>query len=152
MALLYRPSSLEGHLLITITVRQPWAYAIMSLGKVIENRDWDTCFRASDAIHAAKGMTRYEVAEACLFISHIIHGAQNRIVEIPKYEELTRGAIIGTIEMVDGVTESDSLWFQGANGFVVKNRQHIVPVIPCQGALGLWDVPHEIALRLEEAI
>jgi hypothetical protein len=135
-----------------ITVRQPWAYAIMSLGKDIENRDWYTRFRGRVAIHAAKGVTRYEYEDACAFIGNIIHGAQNRVVEIPQYEELTRGAIIGTIEIVDCVKDADSLWFQGDYGFVLKNRKHIFPPIPCQGALGFWDVPQDIALRLEEAI
>jgi len=38
-----------------ISVRQPWAYAILHLGKRVENRDWRGCsYRGPVLIHAAK--------------------------------------------------------------------------------------------------
>src|SRR5690606_17578579 len=37
-----------------LSVRQPWAEAIIGHGKTIENRRWDTGWRGSLLIHAAK--------------------------------------------------------------------------------------------------
>jgi len=42
-----------------LSIRQPWAYAILHLGKDIENRPWRTNFRGPLLIHASlKGRTR----------------------------------------------------------------------------------------------
>jgi hypothetical protein len=38
--------------MLALSVRQPWAWAIARGHKVIENRDWDTRFRGTLAIHA----------------------------------------------------------------------------------------------------
>ena len=43
-----------------ISIRQPWAWAIVHAGKDIENRDWSTRYRGPVCIHAAKGMTKDE--------------------------------------------------------------------------------------------
>ncbi|WP_232676712.1 ASCH domain-containing protein [Nocardioides sp. R-C-SC26] len=39
-----------------LSVRQPWAGAILTLGKTIENRGWDTSHRSHLLIHASKGL------------------------------------------------------------------------------------------------
>ena len=39
--------------MLALSVRQPWAWAIARGHKVIENRDWDTRFRGTLAIHAS---------------------------------------------------------------------------------------------------
>ncbi len=118
-----------------LTVRQPWAWAIAH-GKDIENRDWSTCIRGVIAIHAAKGMTHYEYLSNQSFI-------EGNAAILPPLERIVRGAIIGTVEIVDCVTTSDSVWFEGPCGFVLKGFQPCEPV-PCKGALGFWTVPEEI--------
>ena len=45
---------------IALSIRQPWAWAILHAGKDIENRSWSTSFRGPVCIHAAKGMTAAE--------------------------------------------------------------------------------------------
>ncbi len=52
-----------GHMK-ALTVRQPWAWALMEGGKDIENRKWATTYRGPLAIHAAAGMTRQEYCRA----------------------------------------------------------------------------------------
>ena len=37
-----------------LTVRQPWAHAVLYLGKTIENRTWPTAHRGPLLIHAAR--------------------------------------------------------------------------------------------------
>jgi ASCH domain-containing protein len=91
-----------------ITIRQPWAWAIINAGKDIENRDWNTHFRGRVAIHAAKGMTKGQYERGYRFIK----GIKPRI-KIPTYEDLERGEIIGTVEIVSCVQDSSSPWFFG---------------------------------------
>jgi hypothetical protein len=71
--------------------------------------------------------------------------------ELPAYEDLPRGVIIGVAEIVDCVTESKSPWFMGDYGFVLKNQRPIKP-IPCAGALGFWNLPSEIDRKIKRAI
>ena len=130
-----------------ITLRQPWAWAIINAGKDIENRNWKTHFRGRVAIHAAAGMTRGEYDRACEYI----RGA-NRRIRIPTYEELERGAIIGTVEIVDCVRGSDSPWFMGEYGFVLARPERLQEPIPCKGALSFWNVPQNIEARIKKAI
>ena len=107
-----------------LTIKQPWAHLICFGGKDIENRKWRTKFRGRLFIHSAKvddveALEKYEE------------------LGVIKSDDLVRGAIIGSVEVVDCVSESDSPWFDGPNGFVLKNpRPEIVEF--CRGKLGLW--------------
>ena len=118
---------------LAISVRQPWAWLIIHGGKNIENRDWPTKVRGRVLIHAAKGMTPDEYAEAWAFARRL--GAT-----VPMSTMLHRGGIIGSVEIVDCVDHSASPWFFGRFGFVLRNP------IPCEfrpmrGALGFFKIP-----------
>lgn len=130
-----------------ITIRQPWAWAILNAGKDIENRDWSTRIRGPVAIHAAKGMTRYEYEDGCEFIKSI-----KRRIKIPMYEELERGAIVGIAEIIDCVPDYPSPWFFGEYGFVLSHPKKLLKPIPCKGALSFWDVPDNIEQLLKKVI
>jgi len=61
---------------LALSVRQPWAWAIIHAGKDIENRSWQAVNhglrqRGRIAIHAAKGMTNAEYSEAREFIDEL---------------------------------------------------------------------------------
>lgn len=119
---------------IALSVRQPWAWAIIHAGKDIENRDWRPSnpglrFRGRVAIHASKGMTRAEFSEARDFMRSL--GVRFTT------HEIVRGAIIGSVEIVDVFRESDSPWFFGPCGLVLHDPVPCEP-IPCNGALGLF--------------
>lgn len=43
-----------------LSIRQPWAWAIVNAGKRVENRTWETRYRGPILIHAAKGVTKRE--------------------------------------------------------------------------------------------
>jgi hypothetical protein len=116
---------------LALSIRQPWAWAVIAAGKDIENRDWPTRFRGPVAIHASAGMTRAEWSEAAYFISRLT-GAST-----PAAPSLHRGGIIGVAEVVGCVEASDSPWFFGRYGFVLRNSR-AVPFIPVKGALGFF--------------
>ena len=52
--------------------------------------------------------------------------------------DLWRGAVIGTVEVVDVVTEHGSPWFFGPRGLVLRNPHSFAPA-PVSGALGYFD-------------
>src|SRR5437016_2208481 len=115
--------------LFALSVRQPWAWALIFVGKDIENRKWNTKFRGTVAIHAAFGMTAEEYQDAEAFM--IMRG-----IRLPPAEDLVRGAIIGFVDIVDVVQSHPSPWFEGKYGFVVTNPHPLLKPIACKGALG----------------
>ena len=127
-----------------ISIRQPWAWYILHAGKDIENRCWRTRFRGRVLIHAAKGMTRaeYALADDPLFVA-----ARDPVIHPPAFAELQRGGIVGSVEIVDCVDQSDSAWFNGPFGFVLRDAR-VLPFIPCRGSLGFFDIPQGVVAQL----
>jgi hypothetical protein len=125
-----------GGVVKCLSIKQPWADAIVHCGKDIENRSWPTSYRGPVLIHASKSddllwregrfLSRYG---ACL------------------PEQRRRGGIIGIAEIVDCVTESESPWFDGPFGFVLANTRPL-PFTPLRGRLGLFNVPDDIVRQL----
>lgn len=122
---------------IALSVRQPWAWAIICAGKDIENRSWQAVnhglrHRGRIAIHASKGMTREEYEDANDAICKITGRAH-----IPPARDLLRGGVIGSVEVIDVVSESDSPWFFGPRGLVLRDPA-ACDLVPCVGALGYF--------------
>lgn len=121
-----------------LSIRQPWAWAVLNAGKDIENRVWQDRFRGPVAIHTGKAMTAAEVAEFSEFLGGLrLDGKVPRSLSGPHYSSLPRGGIVGVAEIVDCVSSSSSPWFFGPYGFVLRNARP-VPFIPCRGALGFF--------------
>ena len=124
-----------------LSIRQPWAYAIVSNRKTIENRDWSTNFRGEICIHAAKTLIKRDFYDDRKFIIETqdpkIWG--NEFLDLDEMQKFgCFGAIIGTANIVDCISESESPWFFGKYGFVLENIKTIEP-IQCKGALGFFD-------------
>jgi hypothetical protein len=133
-----------------LSIRQPWASLILKAGKDVENRCWPTRFRGRILIHAAKGMTRGEHEDAIDFAVCAIKAAEPRdgakmttLRELGfSFEDLPRGGIIGSVEIVDCVSVCASPWFVGEYGFLLRDPQPL-PFRPWKGQLGFFDVPDE---------
>ena len=123
-----------------LSIRQPWAWLILHAGKDIENRNWSTKFRGTVLIHASKGCTKAEFEDASEFAEDI----GINIEMMPGWKQIERGGIVGSVEIVDCVDDSESKWFFGNYGFVLRNTK-VLTFTPFVGALGFFDVP-EIAL------
>lgn len=120
-----------------ITLKQPWAWAVIFGGKDIESRSWSTKYRGPLMIHAGKAF-RTDLT-------------MPRGVRAPHREELDFGAIIGVVDLVDVVTKSRSRWFQeDLFGFVLRNPRPLSKPVPCKGMLNLW-TPMPAQLRLVRA-
>ena len=142
-----------------ISIRQPWAWLIIRPDlispaaraaamastevqiKDIENRNWKTKHRGRVLVHAAKGMTREEY-------NYVKHFLSPTSIILPSFSDFDRGGIIGSVEIVDCVNDSNSVWFTGRYGFVLKDPKPL-PFIPWKGQLGFFEVPDS---AVEEAI
>ena len=125
--------------MIALSIRQPWAWLILHGGKDIENRTWPTKVRGRVLVHAGKGMTRNEWGDAWEFAHG--SGAGPRGVDAGlTFDNIQRGGIVGSVEIVDCVNRSNSRWFVGDYGFVLRDPQ-VLPFTPFKGALGFFDVP-----------
>ena len=131
--------------LIALSVRQPWAHAIIHCGKDIENRSIHAVNRggmrpARIAIHAAKGMTRDEYEDGADWIRRCGHAC-------PAAGDLPRGGIIGAVTVSDIVKESGSPWFFGPRGLVLRDPEPC-DLIPAVGQLGFFKWSEADALIL----
>ncbi len=124
-----------------LSIRQPWAWLIVHGGKDIENRSWHTKFRGRFLVHAAKGMTVKEWVSASDFC--IAQGIHDTPFDMPDFDRLERGGIIGSVELVDSVDTSASPWYMGEKGFVLVDPKPL-PFVPLKGRLGFFDVPLEL--------
>lgn len=121
---------------MALSIRQPWAWAIMTLGKDIENREWATRFRGPVCIHASKGLTLDEYNGFIRTVHHVSLAHPFPSGEtVPPMHQLPRGGIVGTAEVAGCVTTSASPWFFGTYGFLLRNIQP-VDFIPCKAR---WD-------------
>jgi hypothetical protein len=81
-----------------LSIRQPWAWAIIHAGKDVENRTWNTKFRGTFAVHAsAQAASDWEFPRGA-----------------PKpgeKEGWVKGAIIGFVDLVDVVDRHRSKWY-----------------------------------------
>lgn len=130
-----------------LSIRQPWASLIVLGIKDIENRTWATRQRGTILVHASKGMTRMEHEDAIEFAIASIkadprNAGSTKIRTLRElgfaYEDLQRGGIIGTVDIVDCVSTSASPWFVGDYGFVLTNPKPM-PFTPLKGTLGFFD-------------
>lgn len=159
----------------TLSIRQPWAWAICNAGKTIENRDWPGCkYRGLVFIHAslwggrgerlsvaAQGEASAMLARASaakspvlagLLTLNVLYGHRGGIVG--------RARIVGVVDahfeetVVDAVrrplTDTERAWWTGGFGLVLANAEPI-EMVPCKGALGLFQVDDVVRERVMSA-
>jgi hypothetical protein len=107
-----------------LTVRQPWASLITAGLKDVENRTWRTNFRGTLLVHAGR-VDRLPMLE----FGHLLTAAP------------LVGAVVGTVEVVDCVRDSESPWaIPGQWHWTLDDPQPLAEPVLCRGWLGLWDV------------
>ena len=135
-----------------LTLYASWAHAIAHYSKRVENRTWHPprpLIGQRFAIHAGA-----KLDEDGLDAIDMIEDASVVAKDVP------RSAIVATARLVRSV-EFDGLlipkdadpavlsdWWAGPVGWVLDDVQALPTPVPCKGALGLWDVPAEIAAKI----
>jgi hypothetical protein len=117
-----------------LSVRQPWAWAILYAGKNIENRNWPTRFRGRIGIHAPKSIDREAVV----------------LLRLKGYDvpiNLPTGVLVGEVTIFDCERYGDRIendWAEGPYCLWLVDPSPYDEPIPCRGELGLFEVPGEL--------
>jgi hypothetical protein len=123
-----------------LSIQQPWAWLIVSGFKDIENRSWPTKYRGPVLIHAGLKSDGGALADL-VGGEHPVTGEKLNTDARKAVDEmglLPFGGIVGEAEIVDCVTASDSRWWMGPYGFVIRNARPL-PFQPCRGMLGFFE-------------
>lgn len=142
-----------------LSMLQPWNWAVLHGGKLIENRKWKTFFRGPILLHASKGCTKAYVDEATIWMrEHIGVGV---CASLALAGPLPRGGIVGRARIVDVIPKGglpptflaprhpglDLRWHMPDQyGFVLADVEPL-PFVPWPGSLGLFTVPDDYATR-----
>ena len=123
-----------------ISIRQPWAWAILHAGKDVENRTWSIPRKYLNTpvlIHAGKG----EDVEGTALI-------ESMTME-PLPRKLIKGGIIGAF-ILSGQNNAEtrfSPWrAEGQNWWKIKSAWP-VPFHPCRGQLGFFQVDYPYSIE-----
>jgi hypothetical protein len=122
-----------------LSIKQPWAWAILAGHKRVENRSWPTDHRGPLAIHAG----RQDDPEGYRLLAELG-------IEVP--DDLPRGAIVGTVELLDVVRVEDGPtlfdthdlgddpFATGPFCWILGAPQPLPQPVQCRGRLGLFEV------------
>ena len=122
-----------------LTVRQPWAWAIVRGLKDVENRSWKPprkVMGAYIAIHAGSAVwTEEDIAEV------------EQLSGVKPPELLSFGGIIGLARVANYFQpysgREESPWYEGgeAYGWQLADTFELPEPIACKGALNIWHPP-----------
>ena len=135
-----------------LSIRQPWAWLIIAGYKDIENRTRQTEIRGEFLIHAGKEIDK-AAHDALMAGRHPVTGAPSnlRLVYPPALShELDCGGVVGIAELTGCVSGSQSEWFQGPYGYVLRNARTL-RFQPCAGMLGWFTPDRDIDIRSDAA-
>jgi hypothetical protein len=135
-----------------LSVKQPWADAIVHGPKRVENRTWMTAYRGPLAIHSSLVFDRPALGRPVDHpLQSYLQGAYGDVPDV-------RGAIIGTAALVgchraaadcgcDGWGERG----YGITHLVLEDVRALAAPYRWRGALGIRDLPVSIALAIAAA-
>lgn len=130
-----------------LSVSQPWAWLLAHGLKTIENRRWTTRYRGPLLLHAGKAVDRTAFDGDDLFTPtfYKMTDRLETVYAMPKRKgNYPTGGIVGIATLVDVVKQSDSPWFIGPYGLVLKDARPL-SFASYRGQLGLFGVPEAIA-------
>ena len=134
-----------------LTLKPPWAFCITHLGKRIENRTWkppQSLIGQRFAIHGGKPPTSNAAIGRLIDLVDEIEASTETHNNFFR-DILPFSGIVATAVLEGWTSHIVDPWFDGSGyGWILKDVIVLPEPIPCKGALGLWNVPEEIAERL----
>lgn len=110
-----------------LSVRQPWAFALIAGVKDIENRTWASSHRGLLIIHAAKKRDAKMEAAVIAKVAQVSHVSRDRVEDF--YNELVQwNGFIGAVHVHGMLRKSESPWFEGPVGWGVHRAEMFTPV------------------------
>lgn len=117
-----------------LSIRQPYAWLIVSGFKDVENRSWKTRHRGTLLIHAA---ARYSRSDHSYFSNVLCFDFG---ITLPDFGAMPLGGIVGQVDVADCVSEHTSRWKDADSfGFVLTSARPL-PFVQMRGRLGLFEV------------
>jgi len=127
----------------TLSIKQPWLYAITHLDKRIENRTWSPpqkLLGQTIALHASARDDPFG------------YDGIFEIAGVRVEHDLPRSVIVATAKVVGWINEKgngfclspclgsllDDKWFFGPIGWILDDVKLFDQPVPARGALGLW--------------
>ena len=136
-----------------LSVRQPYAFLLVTGIKTCENRSWSTNHRGTLVIHAgAKSMTKDDWA-------WLDEAFQELELPAPDRDDplLRTGGIVGAVYLADVVTTPDPDWELGwwdgeSLAWMISGCKQVDEFTPMKGRLQLFDVelPYKITWDEDE--
>ena len=119
--------------MVALSVRQPWAWALVTGRKPLENRSWMTLYRGRVWIHAAK--TAPDPNAIAWIRSHFPFSVPNA------YPLYPLGALVGYVTLTDCLVSSDNVWYVPGNyAWMVSDAVALRAPVPMRGRQGLWTI------------
>lgn len=130
----------------TLSIKNPWAYLIATGFKDVENRSWPTNYRGKILIHATAKDS------PIAFTAHtVLTPVQFNL--LPNSDKIklfdanfVRSAIIGEVEIVGCIGNSESVWAEPRQWhWQLKNAVlYDKPILNVKGSLSLWEYANKI--------
>lgn len=134
-----------------LSLTQPWATLVAIGTKRYETRSWNTLYRGQVAIHASKGFPN-----ACKDLLTV----PEFVMSLGVAPQLPLGSIIALVSIksttpthsiahkLDDIELSYGDYSPNRFAWELDGVIKLKNPIPCKGALGLWNVPEEIASEI----
>lgn len=162
-------------MMYALTLRHPWIWAVVHLGKRIENRTWEPpehLIGQYIAIHGAvppkgkseqialseditaiyQGILRKlpqgEQLELAQYFKHRFphpYSSDRTLIEV---ENTVMPGIVAVARLERVITESDSPWFFGPYGFVLADVTVLPEPVACKGAQKFWKLPTDVLAQV----
>lgn len=145
--------------IMALTIWQPWAWAIATQGKRVENRGWRTGYRGLLAIHAGRtydqlaqlpgpaGRRLRELEAECRAAGGRTAGSRHLVL----------GAVVAVAELTgchqDPPGPRCCPWGQpGQWHWQLENVRLLPSPVPCGGHRQIWALPREVAEAVHEQL
>lgn len=128
----------------SISIRQPFATAIIHCGKDVENRTWiPKHLKAGDKLAIVASKTWYPTlknGKQVLWDKIGIYLNSLGATRIPSHDEYLLGGLIGIVSFQGYRKDSQSLWaIDGQCHWLLSNPQPL-PFQPIKGRLGIYQI------------
>lgn len=124
-----------------LSIQQPWTWLLAHGIKDVENREWPTSYRGPVLLHAGKRLDVNTFYESGRFGTVPFDVKDVSFLDtMPLRPDYEIGGVVGIATLTDVVTHSESPWFRGTYGLVLKDAQP-VEFFALRGLPGLFDVP-----------
>ena len=115
-----------------LSIRQPWAWLVLKGYKPLENLNNLKNFRGTFLIHAGMKWDRTWFINQNDKLRDLLAG-----IPMPIKNKMNYGGIIGYATITGFIEKSDSPWFVGKYGLLIKNPKQL-PFTPCKGKLSFF--------------